>query len=212
MARPLNPPMRGKGEGYAFLMAHKDDEDGPCVIWPMSHNDTGYGCFGHLGKKHYAHRFMCELANGPPPTPTHEAAHNCGNGQGGCVHPKHLEWKTASENHMDRRRHGTAVTSRCGFYGKIAGPQRDEIRSLAATHTQRQLAAKYGVAFQTISRIIREDPNRARKLRPFSPEEIAKMTRLRMSGESDGNIARLLGRPKVSVWGYFYRRRFRAAS
>src|SRR3972149_10759839 len=103
------PPKKGRGKAYLFLLKQIGLEDGPCLIWPFSTNGTGYGRLGVDGKGYYAHRYMCELVNGPPPTPDHEASHDCGNGHLGCVHPRHLEWKTASENHLDRRRHGTHV-------------------------------------------------------------------------------------------------------
>lgn len=34
---------------------------------------------------------MCELVYGKPPMPKHQAAHNCGKGNLGCINPKHLE-------------------------------------------------------------------------------------------------------------------------
>jgi hypothetical protein len=109
---------RGKGKGIAFLREHVSDPDGECVIWPMSRNSNGYGMFGFEGKVYWTHRYMCELVNGPPPTPEHEAAHSCGRGKDGCIHPKHLSWKTKSGNMLDAVRHGTHRGSRYGIAAK----------------------------------------------------------------------------------------------
>lgn len=108
MARAKNPGgNKGSGGGYCWLVAHKDYAGDDCLTWPFSRVQQGYGNFGHLGMVQYAHRFMCELAHGPAPTPQHQACHSCGRGHEGCVNPRHLEWKTPRENQLDRRRHGT---------------------------------------------------------------------------------------------------------
>lgn len=78
-----------------------------CLIWPFSRNKAGYGQVHFAGKQANAHRAMCILAHGAPPFDRAEAAHNCGHGHLGCVNPRHLEWKTASANNLDKLRHGT---------------------------------------------------------------------------------------------------------
>lgn len=100
-------PNRGRGKGITFLREAADYTGDDCVTWPFSTNGMGYGVFAYLGENHYAHRFVCELAHGAPPTDGHQAAHSCGNGHNGCVTPSHLSWKTNSENQLDRREHGT---------------------------------------------------------------------------------------------------------
>lgn len=147
-----NPWLKGKGPGYLWLKARIDHQGDECLIWPFSKSDTGYGQLSYLGKLYKAHRLMCILAKGPPPSPTHEAAHDCGNGMGGCVHPGHLDWKTPSQNQLDRRRHGTAATSRYGAKGKLTKLQRQEIIDLKGKMTQREIAKIYGVHFETVSR------------------------------------------------------------
>lgn len=151
-ARGRPSPHRGKGRNMAWILAHVDHQGPDCLIWPFGKTDTGYGQLGHMGKVHKAHRVMCEKAHGPPPSPEHEAAHDCGNGMGGCIHPGHLEWKTPSENQFDRARHGTAVTSRYGSVGKLTKMQRQEIIDLKGKLPQREIAKMYGVHFETISR------------------------------------------------------------
>ena len=143
---------KGKGRAAAWIFDHVNYQGADCLIWPFSRSDTGYGQLGYMGEIYKAHRFMCMQAHGKPPSPFHEAAHNCGNGFGGCVHPQHLGWKTPSENQLDRARHGTAITSRCGRTGKLTKLQRQEIIDLKGKMTQREIAKLYNVHFETISR------------------------------------------------------------
>ena len=56
----------------------------------------------------YAHRWVLELAVGPPPFDRAEAAHApliCNNPS--CVSPKHLRWATHAENMADTVIDGT---------------------------------------------------------------------------------------------------------
>lgn len=72
---PKGDGNRGKGRCAAWIFEHVNYQGADCLIWPFSKIDTGYGQLGYLGKIHKAHRFMCEQVNGPPPSPTLEAAH-----------------------------------------------------------------------------------------------------------------------------------------
>ena len=83
-----------------------------CLTWPYTKNGGGYGQIRVGYKKLLVHRIVCEEVNGPPPTPKHEAAHNCGKGHLGCCAPKHLRWATRAENQADRHIHGTAYWGR----------------------------------------------------------------------------------------------------
>jgi len=83
--------------GQAWIEKHLDYDGEDCLIYPGGRKD-GYG----------PSRYVCERAHGPAPTPQHEAAHSCGNGRFGCVHPKHLSWKTPKDNASDSLMHGTA--------------------------------------------------------------------------------------------------------
>ena len=96
-------PHRGKGRGLAWLKAHIDHQGDDCLIWPHSQNHQGYGQLGYFGKVRKAHHIMCLLVHGEAPTPRHHAAHSCGNGHKGCAHPKHLSWKTPTENRLEAR-------------------------------------------------------------------------------------------------------------
>jgi hypothetical protein len=144
------PTVRGEGAGVTFLRDHVNYDGPDCLIWPLSRHPTGYGSFGYLGEVLYAHRFMCELANGPPPDPVYEAAHSCGRGRDGCVHPKHLSWKTRTQNALDSRGHGTQVRNRWSNRGKITRRQVAEIWAAKGIETQTALAKKYDVSGSTI--------------------------------------------------------------
>lgn len=188
---------KGKGAGISFLRAligHQGDE---CVIWPFFRNWNGYGHVGYLGTQHYAHRLMCELAHGKPPTPGHEASHSCGKGHEGCVHPGHLSWQTRSQNQSERRRHGTAATSRYGATGKLMLADRQAIRAMRGKR-QKDIAAIYGVSVETISRILRK-PERIRINNPFEPWEDEYVFKALAEGKKVPEIANKLGRTPQGV-------------
>lgn len=99
---PLFTKTAAEGVGLKLLhslVGHKGKE---CVIWPYSRNPQGYGQTYYCSEVMGAHRVMCILENGPPPTETHQAAHGCGNGRGGCINPDHLRWATPQENILDK--------------------------------------------------------------------------------------------------------------
>jgi hypothetical protein len=157
MKRPAKrywSPERGKGEAVRWLRENVSYAGGNCLAWPFASHPTGYGTFGYLGKMFYAHRFMCELTNGPAPSPKHYASHNCGNGHLGCVHPQHLAWKTSQENAIDRLRHGNNwQKGQRPKYLKLNRQKADQIRAMKGQKTQRQLAEEYGVSRETVSHI-----------------------------------------------------------
>lgn len=78
-----------------------------CLIWPFARQKDGYPVISHEGRAYGAHRRLCELVNGPPPTPQHQAAHGCGKGHLGCITNRHLRWATPAENCADKVIHGT---------------------------------------------------------------------------------------------------------
>jgi len=172
---------KGKGKGIQWILAHVDYDGEGCLIWPLSRNpETGYGMFGLNGELLYAHRHMCTLANGPPPSPEHEAAHSCGNGRGGCAHPKHLDWKTPSENALDCRAHGTHLRNTKGSRQTLTDEQVAEIRSLNGEMTQRNIANKFGCSPSTVRDIFSgRSRSRPRKIKqPFTDDQVREIRRL----------------------------------
>lgn len=155
MATAHNVHNRGKGKAIAFIRAHVDHTSDSCLTWPMSRLPNGYGVLGWNGEKFYAHRLMCEMANGKPPTPQHEAAHSCGQGHEGCINPRHLSWKTASGNMLDAREHGTHAGNPYGNRGQLKPEQVLEIRRLRGQKTQAEIAKMFGVKEPTVRDIYR---------------------------------------------------------
>lgn len=134
----------------AWLKAHVAYAGDGCLIWPQSRNHQGYGQLGYFGKVKKAHHIMCLLVHGEPPTPAHEAAHECGNGHLGCVHPKHVSWKTHTENCADTIRHGNQPK-------KVARRLTiDKVHEIRVSDLSCVNAAKqYGVSVATIFKIRR---------------------------------------------------------
>lgn len=147
-----NPPLRGKGTCFAWLCAHVGHQGDECLIWPFARLHNGYGRLGHERAEHRAHRLMCEMVKGPPPTPAHDAAHSCGKGGDGCVNPKHLSWKTRSANLLERREHGTAKR-KSFWWRKLTAEQAAEVRSLIGVETVAKTAARLGVSEANIYHI-----------------------------------------------------------
>lgn len=155
--KPQPPPAtKGKGAAIKWIRDHAKHPAPKCLDWPFCKMPTGYGSFGYLGKRHYAHRFMCELAHGPAPTPKHEAAHRCGNGHLGCVNPKHLAWKTKAENRRESTQHGKGTRNPNGNNrGRLTPSQVAEIRALKGQERQVDIAARFGISWQSVSMIQR---------------------------------------------------------
>lgn len=126
-----------------------------CLIWPFGVNSKGYGCVTVDGKKTYAHRYICERKHGAPPTATHQAAHSCGKGHLGCVHPAHLSWKTPIQNKADELVHGTRARGERMGTVKLTEGQVRTILGLKGVRTQKEISKQFGVAQIQISRIHR---------------------------------------------------------
>lgn len=75
-----------------------------CVEWPFSKWHNGYGQFRWKGLAG-AHRIMCYMVYGPPPTSKHQAAHSCSKKL--CVTPRHLSWKLPKDNATYPNRKGS---------------------------------------------------------------------------------------------------------
>lgn len=139
---------KGKGKTHAWVMAHVDYQGDDCLKWPFSVDPrVGRGMMGHNGEDYWAHRYMCELAHGHAPEGKPQAAHSCGNGHKGCMNPRHLSWKSNSENQLDRRRHGTVIES---WRSKFTPERIAELRSLRGKKTQMQLAEQFGCSLGTV--------------------------------------------------------------
>ena len=137
-------PRRGESAAYKWLLDHVTYQGDDCLTWPFSAN-RGYGHFKFEGRIYKAHRRMCEMVKGAPPSPDHEAAHSCGRGHLGCVNPQHLSWKTSSENAVDRRLHGAPEGGK-GQIPVLTNEQVAEIRALKGRLSQVKIAQKFGIS------------------------------------------------------------------
>lgn len=102
-----------------WLMSNAAYDGDDCLIFPFHRNNRGYGCVTYNGKLWVASRLMCTIEHGEPPEQNYHAAHNCGNGKRGCVNPKHLSWKSASENENDKYEHGTRFRGQQAAQAKL---------------------------------------------------------------------------------------------
>ena len=120
-----------------------------CWGWIGYRNAKGYGVINLGGERVMAHRMSWELAGGIIPKGKF-VLHRCDNP--GCVKPKHLFIGTLADNNTDmaekgRGRNGDARGER-NTSSKLT---EDDIRAIrAATENGPTLAARYGVARQTI--------------------------------------------------------------
>lgn len=197
---------KGNGKAIQWLRDHVNYDADYCLIWPFYRNPNGYGQFGYLGENHWAHRYMCELANGPPPSAEHEAAHSCGNGDGGCANPKHVSWKTKSGNLLDCGEHGTQARNIHGPGGRLSPEQVQQIRDLKGKKTQAEIALMFGVHEPTIRDIyLGRTYTRARKINLYTPEDDAKIREAVARGCNFRQIAEIVGRPVHAVSARTYR-------
>jgi transcriptional regulator with XRE-family HTH domain len=198
---------KGQGKAYQWILAHLDYPNKDwCLIWPFARDKHGRGMLGVNGEHHWAHRFMCRLAHGEPPTPKHTAAHICGMGHDGCVNPWHLDWKTQAENLEDCRAHGTLVRHRGGNVRRLMPEQIKAIRGARGFQTQCQLATKFGVSEGTISDIWHSRSHRdTSKVNHWSLEDIQKLRDGVSRGMNFTQLATLVGRPTHAVSTKAYR-------
>ena len=93
-------------------------------------------------------RLVCELFQGPAPSPTHHAAHRDGNQMRNTK--ANLRWATAQENEADKRRHGNmAVGERNGFTSLTATRVLEIRQARRASLTFTQIGKRFGVSRST---------------------------------------------------------------
>lgn len=191
---------------FDWLKAQVGFDGAECLIWPFGRDDKGYGILsigdGNIKK---AHRVMCALVNGEPPTPKHHAAHLCGNGHLACIHPKHLVWKTPEENQQDIRIHGRARRKGTPRQ-KLSEEQVAEIRSLRPEMSRAELAEMFGVRTETIDRIC---AGKARTGKPWRPNKpipatvrpglVVRAKEMRAAGSTYDHIASTLGVARLTA-------------
>lgn len=178
-----------------WLKAHVDYPHDFCLVWPFYRNPNGYGMCRFGDKSRWAHRLMCEMAHGSPPTLEHEAAHSCGNGDGGCCNPRHLSWKTPTENRRDSIEHGTSIRVRRGRSRRLSDAQVVEIKSLKGKLTQQEIADRYGISQPMVRAIFTGRAyGKPPKLKYWKPEEDAKLREALTINRPYREVAEIVGR------------------
>lgn len=143
---PLIEKGTSRGIPHEYLINEVLPYEGDdCLIWPYARSSWKYGSIWIDGKSHKVHRISCEHANGPSPSPKHEAAHECGNGHLGCVNPRHVTWKTRSDNQLDRATHGTSNRGERSGKAKLTEDQVRQIKAFKGQIGNRRLAKMFGV-------------------------------------------------------------------
>lgn len=97
-------------------------------------------------KRIYIHRLVCQLFNGPAPSPEHEVAHNDGD-RTNC-RADNLRWATRYENMQDKRSHGTQPMGEKIWLAKLTDAQVELI--LSSPLSNRKIAEAMGVNASTI--------------------------------------------------------------
>lgn len=140
------------------LLWAKVEKRGPNECWPYlgSKDGHGYGRCGFGTAKtglhwYAAHRRSYEIHNGPIPIGK-LVMHTCDNPP--CCNPAHLRLCTHEENMADMRAKRRQALGERNSCAKLTDMQILEIRALRNKELQRVIAAQYGVAQNTISRIL----------------------------------------------------------
>jgi hypothetical protein len=151
----------GKGRAFEWLCQHVSYDEKKCLFWPFSKSNGRPGLVGYRGRAFRPVRLMCMLVHGAPPTARHLAAHTCGGSKSGCINPKHLAWKTASEAMYDEFREGRRISY--GKCGKLLSSEVAEIRGLGGSKTATEIGRIYGLSGQRIGDILRGTAYAARR-------------------------------------------------
>ena len=126
-----------------------------------SHIDRGgYRCCNlHMNDQEFnknAHRLVAEAFLGPPPFRAAEVCHNDGSRTND--HWTNLRWGTRSDNQRDRLKHGTHDCGERNTQVKLTEADIKEIRERRDNGEKLvPIAAEFGVAVSTVSKIARRD-------------------------------------------------------
>lgn len=156
---PITDATRGwvAGKPMRFLLGHNArssphpltyylvNEETGCWEWQMSLDEDGYGRLTIDGQGHRAHRWFYEQSFGSLPEGM-VPDHCCPEGPNrACVNPDHMRPKTVVEN------------SRWKLSTKLDWAAAGEIRSLAGTISQREIACRFGISQAQVSRTINHE-------------------------------------------------------
>lgn len=148
---PVGLKISERGAQLQWLHDHREYDGQECLIWPFPRNADGYGQVTMNGKHRSAQSAMCEIAHGPAKLSKPDAAHSCGNGRLGCLHPKHLRWATRQQNCADTVAHGTTTRGERNHHAKLTEAQ--VLSILADAREDQVIADSLGVTSKTVRRI-----------------------------------------------------------
>jgi hypothetical protein len=95
---------------------------------------------------------MCVLAHGEPPSDRHHASCICGHSHEGCINPRHLRWKTQSQNQTDQAKNGRPFY---GKGGKLTPAQAAEIRAIGDKMKRFEVAKLYEISVRRVTGLLR---------------------------------------------------------
>jgi HNH endonuclease len=133
---------------------------GECIEWMGLRIRYGYGRVSFRGKATAAHRVAWELSRGPIP-PGLDICHTCDNPP--CVNPLHLFVGTTQTNQADRTAKGRNwLSGRAGQANPAAVLTAEDVVTIrrlyaAGGWSHRTLAARFGVTYQTIGKVLRRE-------------------------------------------------------
>lgn len=178
---------KGEGPNLKWLRDHVGHEGEDCLIWPFHRDLKGYGRVQYGGSLKTASRVMCIFVHDDPPTPQHHAAHSCGNGHLGCVHPGHIRWRTPLQNRIEANEHGT---------GNQPAPRRltfDQVQDIRINpKSSYDLALEYGVHQDTIAQI-RRGETWTKPRSTLTREQLRQIKEMSEAGVKVSQISRTLG-------------------
>jgi hypothetical protein len=139
----------------AWVQANLSRESDECFSWPFGRNTNGYCRMNVGGRADYAHRVICGLKHGVPPSPMHRATHSCGNGHLGCLNHRHLRWATNSANQLERVSHGTDQRGEKHANAVATEQQAREVLRLSKTMSVSDAADVVGLSYGVAYHIVR---------------------------------------------------------
>ena len=142
-----------------FMERVRIDAQTGCWVWQRGLMQNGYGQMQYKGRNSMlAHRAAYEVFVGPLVKGLY-VCHTCDNPA--CVNPAHLVQASAQWNAQDMvaKQRGNYANcckgSQVKHLAKLTEAQVLELRSLASSLSQKQLAEKFGITVAVVSKIIR---------------------------------------------------------
>lgn len=139
----FDPPPPSRIEWLEEHATHDDARK--CLLWPFGKDHGHYPSIKMGNRYSNAHREMCRIAHGAPPTESHFAVHSCDNKR--CVNPNHLRWGTPAENVKEAFERGFIPkgenVSRAILTEELVRNARADRKS---GMTYAELSRKYGIA------------------------------------------------------------------